>query len=150
MACWTPAAETGSAGAMPDRAHASVEADRLVRAIERESGDRHVEALARLGLHLVASDHDARGCGEGRAAGVFVGLAGLQDRLLADHSRAPDFLHPPHGIGDAPMPAPQLYGLAAVILDPHVIGPDVMIVRGRGLVLEIERLHDHLDRARRR
>src|SRR6202035_3542956 len=48
-------------------------------------------------------------------------------------------------VGDAPMASAQLHSLAALILDAHVVGPDIVIFGRRGLVLEIERLHRHLD-----
>jgi hypothetical protein len=120
-----------------------------VRAVERKGGDRHLEALAALRLHLVAPDHDAGGRRERGAARILEALARLQHRLLADDAGAAHLLDPAERVGDPPVPAKELHGLAAVILDPHLVRPDVMIVAGRGLVLEIDRLHRHLDGASR-
>src|SRR3546814_10181742 len=54
-------------------------------------------------------------------------------------------LHPSEGIGDLPIAVSQLHGLPADVFDPHLIGPDVVIVGRRRLVLQVEGLHGHLD-----
>ena len=45
----------------------------------------------------------------------------------------------PAAVGDPPVAAAQLHGLAAAVLDPHVIGPDIMVVGRRGVLFEVER-----------
>src|SRR6185437_7115275 len=106
--------------------------------------------LAAAGLHLVGPDHDTGGRAERRAAGVFEALARRKRRLFADDSGTTHVLNPANAVGDAPMPAAQLDGFAALVLDAHAIGPDKMPFDGRRLVLEKMRLHRHLDRTRRR
>src|SRR6185437_14212328 len=106
----------------------SVEADRLVRSVEREGGDSDGKILAVGRFHLVAADHDAGRRVERRAAGVFVALAGRQHGLLADDARPAHLLEAAETVGDAPVAPAQLHRLAALVLDADVIGPDIVIV----------------------
>src|SRR5690242_15416911 len=124
----------------------SIELDGLVGAVEREGGHRDVETLAGFGLHLVAADHDAGRRRQRRAAGVFEAVARLQHRLLADHAGAAHFLHAAERVGDPPMAVAQLHRLGPLVLDAHVVGPDIVRVRGRGLVFEEEGLDGDGDR----
>src|SRR6185437_7127193 len=111
----------------------SIEADRLVRAVEREGGDGDGEVLAVRGFHLVAADHDAGGRVERRAAGVFVAFAGRQHGLLADYARPAHFLDAAEAVGDTPVTPAQLHRLAALVLDAHMISPHIVIVARRRL-----------------
>src|ERR1700757_4662165 len=88
----------------------------LERAVQAEDRDGDVERLARgEGLHVVLAGHEARWRGERRAGGVFICLAWLQNRLLADHTLAMHVLDPALRIGNLPTAAQKLYGAAPCI-----------------------------------
>jgi hypothetical protein len=67
--------------------------------------------------------------------------------LLADDTIAAHLLYLSAAVGDLPMPVAQLDGFLAAILDAHMVGPDIMVLDRRGLVLQIERLDRDLDRS---
>src|ERR1044071_1338910 len=138
----------GSGGATLDSGYVgSVQADGLLRRVEREGGDMDEEILAAFRLHLVVADHEARGGRERAATRVFEALARREHRLLADDTRTAHLLKPPEAVGDTPVALPQLHRLVPAILDLHVVGPDIVVIRGRGVLLEIERFHRDFDRA---
>src|SRR5439155_26456042 len=125
-----------------------VRAALLLRRIEGKSRHAGEKALAVRSLHLVLADHEA---GRGRqraAAGVLEAFARFEHRLFPDNAGAAHLLQPPQAVGDAPVTIAQLHGFGADILDPHVIGPDVMAIVGRGVLLEIEWLDRDFDLAR--
>src|SRR5260221_2188195 len=126
----------------------SIQADGLMRRIEREGRDGDLEAFACTGLHLVAADHDAGWRREWRAGGIFETLARRQYRFLADDTRPAHLLLAPHPIGNPPMATPKLNGFPALVLDADLIRPLEVIFRGGGVVLEIEGLDGDLDRTR--
>src|SRR5436305_12467434 len=129
------------------RAWGSVWAGLLLRRIEGKRRNPHEEILAAAGLHLVVADHKPGRGLERAAAGVFKALARLEHRLLAHNARAAHFLQPSEPVSNLPMAAPQLDGFGAAILDNHVIGPDVMVLVRRGVLVEIERPDRDFDRA---
>src|SRR6185437_2821329 len=121
----------------------------LVRAVQAERRDRHVEILARgWHDHVIGADHEARGRVERRAGSVFKTLPRFEQRLLADHAGTVDVLRAAVAVGDVPGAAQQLHRLAPAILDPHAIGPDVVALLGLGLVLEVEGPDGDADMAR--
>src|SRR5438270_1527377 len=129
------------------RASGSVRTRLLLRRIERKRRNAREKALAVPSLHLVIADHEA-GRGRQRAgAGVLEALARFEHRLFPNDARAAHLLQPPQAVGNAPVTIAQLHGLGADILDPHVIGPDIMVIVGRGVLLEIEWLDRDFDRA---
>ena len=65
---------------------------RLMGTVEGEGRDGDVEALTRIGFHLIGADHDPGRRRQRGAAGIFKAVAGLEDRLFADHAFAPHFL----------------------------------------------------------
>ena len=86
------------------------------------------------------------GVGSGRAAGVLERLAGLEQRLLADHALALDLDHTAAAIGDFPVAGDELNGLAALVLDPHPIAEHpARLVRLR-LIGDVEGLDGDADR----
>ena len=54
-----------------------------------------------------------------------------EHRLLADHAFAADFLLAARGVGDDPVPRPQLHGLLAGIGDDDGVGPEILPLFGR-------------------
>src|ERR1700730_7317862 len=56
---------------------------------------------------------------------------------------------PAEAVADPPMAAAQLHRLQPDIFDAHVIGPDVMAVGWRGVLVEIERPDRDFNRAGR-
>src|SRR3974390_477456 len=74
-------------------------------------------------------------------------LAGREHRLLADNAFALHLLLPARGIGDDPVPGPELHRLLAGVGDDDGIGPEIArIFRRRPLRHEV-RLHGDLDLA---
>src|SRR5207302_11244684 len=125
----------------------SVEPDRLMGAVERERGNADREAVAASRFHLIRPHHDPRGCRQRRATGVFEALAGGEHRLLADDTIAAHLFYLSAAVGNSPMPVAQLDGFLAAVLDADMVGPDVMVLDRRGLVLQVERLDRDLDRS---
>ncbi len=122
---------------------------RLIGAIQREGRDLNLELLTLFVFHLVGAGHDARRRSKRGAAGIFKTVAGLQHRLLADHTGAAHIMRLPARIGDAPMTAEQLHRLSAHILDRDMISPDKQLVIRRRMLVQIAGLHRHPDLARR-
>src|SRR5712691_11668542 len=125
----------------------SIEPRRLLRRVEGKGGNPHQEIFAARRFHLVIADHEPGRRRERAAAGVFEALAGREDRLFADDPRAADFLQTPETVGDPPMAVAQLHGLVAAVFNQHVIGADVLVLGGRGMLLQIERPDRDFDRA---
>src|ERR1700694_5572094 len=84
-----------------------------VGTVERECRHVDFEPLAALAHHLVAAGHEARRGRKRHAAGIFEALARREHGLLADHTFAADFLLAARGVGNDPVPRPQLYRLIA-------------------------------------
>ena len=95
-----------------------------VGAVERKRRHVDLEPFAALAHHLVAAGHEARRGRQRHAAGVFEALARREHRLLADHAFAADFLLAARGVGDDPVPRPQLHRLLAGIGDDDGVGPE--------------------------
>src|SRR3954447_2182598 len=127
----------------------SIEPYRRLRRVEREGGNAHEEILAVSGFHFVIADHEAGRRRQRAAARVFETLARREHGLLADHAGTAHFLPAAETVGDLPMALPQLDGFVAAILDADVIGPDVMVLGWRGVLLQIERAHGDFDRSSR-
>src|SRR5580692_6433867 len=119
----------------------------LRRNIKGKGRDAGEKTLAAPGLHLVIADHEAGRRLQRAAAGVFEILARREHRLLADDPRAAHFLQTAEAVGNAPVTIAQLHGLGADIFDAHVIRPDVTVVVGRRILLEIEWPDRNFDRA---
>ena len=77
---------------------------------QHELRDLYLELLAIFGLHLVTAPHRADLGGQYRAAGVLKTLAGLEQRLLANHTLSAYFLDMVIGIGDDPVATDQFGG----------------------------------------
>jgi len=120
----------------------------LVGTVEGKGGDGNIEALTRIGFHLIGADHDPRRRRQRGAACIFKAFAGLKDRLFADHAFAPHFLNISRRIGDPPIARQKLHRFVAVVLDLDMVGPDVMALIGCRLFLKVKRLHCHGDGAR--
>src|SRR4051812_14462515 len=103
--------------------------------------------LTPFAFHLIGADHEARGRGKWRPGGVFERLAGLERRLLADHARTLDLLHPPPRIGDLPVAGAERHRLEPMVFDSDGIGPDEMIIVGPRLAFEVFGLDDDADAA---
>src|SRR5260370_9306841 len=139
---WPPSRVAGQADAD------SIQTNGLMRRIQREGRDGDLEAFPCTGLHLIAADHDAGWRGERRARGILETLARRQYGFLADDARPTHFLLAPHSVGNPPMATPKLNGFAALVLDTDLIRPHIVVFRGGGLVLEIERLDGNFDKTR--
>src|SRR6266516_4792095 len=125
--------------AMTTPSSASIDGALHRRAVEREGGDFDVEVLPGGAHHGVAADHEA---GRGRERDP----AGVLERL----PRPAHLLEAAESVGDPPVAADQLHGLAAAVDDFDGIGPKVIVVgRGRALAEELRR-HRDLDAARGR
>src|ERR1700737_2100282 len=99
-----------------------------VGTVEREGRHVDLEPLAALAYHLVAAGHEARRGRKRHAAGVFEALARREHGLLADHAFAADFLLAAGGVGDDPVPGPQLHRLLADVGDDDGVGPEILTV----------------------
>ena len=80
--------------------------------------------------HLIAAVHGADRRLHHTTAGVAKALAGREQGLLTNHTLAMYFLHLAVAVGDDPVTADQLRGLAAGVADGDVIGEDVVFVFG--------------------
>src|SRR3546814_10614093 len=80
----------------------SVQADPLMRTVQGEGGDRDLDPVAALRLHLIGADHHPRRRRQRAAAGVFEAVARPQQRLLADHAGTANLLGAALGVGDRP------------------------------------------------
>jgi hypothetical protein len=116
-----------------------------MRAVQGKGRDLDVETLAGFAFHLIGADHDARRRAERGAAGVLEALPRIEHRLLADHAGAADLLDLAVGVGDPPVAVDQLDRRLADVLDLDVVGPDVMVVGRRGLIVQIVGLHGDAD-----
>jgi hypothetical protein len=97
--------------------------------------------------HLIAAGHEARRGLKRYAAGVFEALTRREHGLLADHSFAADLLLAPRGIGNDPVPRPQLHGLVAGIGDDDGIGPEILTFFDRRAFRQEVRLDGDFDLA---
>src|SRR5215813_3388600 len=94
----------------------SVEANRLVGAIEREGRNANGEAVAAPRFHVIGADHDSRRRRQRRPARILEAFAGPENRLLADDARTAHLLHLAAVVGDPPVAAAQLDGFSAAVL----------------------------------
>ena len=74
------------------------------------------------------------------AARVLEALAGLQQRLLADHAEPPHFLDAVLAVGDDPVAADELRRHAAGVGDRDRVGEHVLVARRIGLVGDVGRV----------
>jgi len=88
-----------------------------VRLAQLEEANLRLEARSVFATHLVGPRHRAEGRREGAARGVFEGLPGVQDRLLAHHSRAVHLFGLSSGIEDQPVAVGQLDLLIRLVRD---------------------------------
>lgn len=101
---------------------------------QREFVDHRFELRAVLGGDLEAAAHRSD-CGvELAAAGVFEGLAGPEQRLLADDAEAANFLHSRVAVGDDPVARNDLRGDGADVLEGDGVGENVTLAGRIGLV----------------
>ena len=100
-----------------------------VRFAEGKGGDPGVEFLAAHGDHLIGALHHAEGRVERAAGGIREGLAGSEDRLLADDPRAPDLFHVPRPVGDGPVPGNQLRGLGPLVRYRDRVEEEPLVLR---------------------
>ena len=110
---------------------------------ERKWRYRCVEIDAIVGLHLVTTLHCTNRCFKNGAARITKGLSRVQLRLFTDHSVTRNFLNLTVGVGYQPVPAEQLRGNIAQILDCDGVGKNVAIDIRFLLVVDI--LGGHLD-----
>src|SRR5262249_29956890 len=93
--------------------------------VQREARDGGAEDAPVTLVHLVRALHRTDRRRQYAAARIAVHVAAVEDRLLADHARAFDFLHLPVAVRDDPVPAPELR-------------PDVVLVRNGDEICEGE------------
>ena len=89
--------------------------------------------------------------GQGGGGIVYLARDTNLDRLaaikfLTDAGPA-DLLRQAVGVGDAPIARAQLHRALAVVLNFHVIRPDVVILIRFGMLFQIDRFHRHADGA---
>src|SRR6266478_5587024 len=125
----------------------SIERPLAVGTVERECRHVDLESLAALAHHLVAAGHEAGGGRKRDAAGVFEALAGREHRLLADHAFAADFLLAAGGVGNDPVPRPQLHRLLAGVGDDDGGGPEILTLFDRRAFRQEVRFDGDLDLA---
>src|SRR5215210_6021177 len=139
-----PTRMTGSSSPAPE---VLIERPPGIGAVERKSRHVDLELLAVLALHLVPAGHEAR-CGLQRhAAGVFEPLARCEHRLLADYPFAADFLPMAGGVGDDPVPGPELHCLVASVGDHDGVRPEILAFFNRRAFRQEVRLHCYFDLA---
>src|SRR3546814_16171236 len=73
---------------------------------------------------MIAALHRPGRRRERAARDVIEAAAGFDHGLFADYAFALHRMARAAAVGDDPVPRPQLHRLRALILDPHVIGPD--------------------------
>src|SRR5258708_18496151 len=130
-----------------ERKRSSIQRPLAVGPVERERRHVDLEPLAALALHFITPGHET---GRGRkrhAAGVFEALARREHGLLADHALAADLLFAARGVGNDPVPAPQLHGLLAAIGDDDGVGPEILAVFDRRAFRQEVRLDGDFDLA---
>lgn len=86
-----------------------------VAGLQGEGRDLDVKSFASGTSHLVGTPHYAGGCFKGAPGGVLEGLAWGKDRLLANYARAFYFFDMLYSIGDNPVAADELNGVAALV-----------------------------------
>src|SRR6266851_3278710 len=126
---------------------ASIQRPFAVGTVEREGRHVDLEPLAALAHHLVAAGHEARRGRKRHAAGIFEALARREHGLLADHAFAADFLLAARGVGNDPVPRPQLHRLVAAVGDDDGIGPEILAIFDRRAFRQEVRLHGDFDLA---
>ncbi len=97
--------------------------------------------------HRVLTHHEAVRRLQRAAGGVAEALAGPDDRLLAHNAGALDLMLLAEAIGDDPVPALQLHGPLAAVLDLDRVGPEILTLRRFRtvrLVLRLDGDGDHV------
>jgi hypothetical protein len=117
----------------------------IVRGIEREGGDRHINGAARGGDHAVTANHHAGWCRQWAAGSVLKTLAGAKTRLFTHYSIAAHILPAAKTISDDPVTGEQGYRFRAVVLDRDRIGPNIFVFVGLGLAFQELRAHNDPD-----
>ena len=97
---------------------------------EGEFRDFDLEMIALGAGEGVATAHRADRGRNLAGAGVFVGFARRQLRLLTDGAESAYFLHVTVRIGDDPVPGDRLCRLMARVLDVDRVGEDVSLLGG--------------------
>src|SRR3984957_14895501 len=92
-----------------------------VAGFQREGRDLDVEFFPAGAHHLVSTPHYSGGGLEGGPGGILEGVAGGKHGLLSNHARTFYFFNVLQGIGDDPMAADELYGIAALICNADCI-----------------------------
>src|SRR5437588_8636682 len=105
-------------------AHSLIQRPLAVRAVERKRRHVDFEPLALRAFHLVTAHHEARRGLKRDTAGVFEPLAGSEHGLLSDDAFATDFLPVAGGVGDDPVPRPELHRLLAGVGNDYRVGPE--------------------------
>src|SRR6266404_1363953 len=118
----------------------SIQHPLAVGAVERKGRHVDVEMFAAFAHHLVAAGHEARRGRKRHAAGVFEAFARREHGLFADHALAANFLLAARGVGDDPVPRPQLHRLRAGVGDDDGIGPEILTALDRGALRQEVRL----------
>src|ERR1017187_7817709 len=90
-----------------------------VRGSQGEGRYLDVELVSARAGHLIGASHHARGSLERAPRRVLERLSRRKNRLLADHSRPPDFFDMVQRIGDDPMPGEELNRFGSLIRDAH-------------------------------
>src|SRR5688572_298993 len=93
---------------------------------QEEAADARLELASVGARHRVAAFHRAPARRQRAARGVLEALARLEQRLLADHTRAAHVLAVVVGVDDDPVPLAKLRGLLAFVADRDRVGEAVL------------------------
>ena len=115
----------------------SVENAPLSRDIQREGRDSDLETFTILADHGVAAHHEASWRVQRTARCVAKAFAHADDGLLAHNAGTFHLMARTTAIGDDPMAALELHGLAALVLDLDRIGPEELAFRRLGAIRQI-------------
>lgn len=89
-----------------------------------ERGDTNIEGLIGGVDHLETALHRAEWRGEGTEGRVIEVLAGVEDRMFADHSWSTNLFDLSVGIGDDPVSTLELHPFRSAIGDSDLVGEE--------------------------
>src|SRR5262249_13121687 len=103
------------------------------------------ERLARAVAHEIRAVHRADRGAQRAETGVLEGLAGREQRLLADHARPLHPLRVAVRVGDDPLTADQLRRLRADVRDANAVGEEVIVLARLAALFHVHALYFDAD-----
>src|SRR5438034_2100212 len=97
------------------------------------------------GAHEIRALHRADRGAQRAETGVLERLARREQRLFAHHARPFHPLHIAVGVGDDPLAADELAGLAADVRDPHAVGEEIVVLARLAPLFDVHALYFDAD-----